>query len=314
MSDSLTYTFADTSPPSGAPVPSARELHAMGVLGLDMGRSARVTLMNQVGAVLHMPPGGFHGQAKLFEANDIRLRGLLARMARETQAKPMAANLDRAARYTHVNILLTFVSAAREFDESLTAHGTALVNTFDEGGLDFLWLEKDNLGLPKSVTRSWEEVPPFKNLESKAKREVHPANIPARDQLLAYAAQIGASFNRNFKASLRAEFGDQAQSALSTGSRAAVLVWQAYAFLSPGGNKYDPNKSLRAQLGQRFGHRAALGLYANRSQQGGAPPSLDDIVKDESLNQLEWFRSAKTRAAETLFLEWLLKRARQLLP
>lgn len=87
-----------------------------------------------------------------------------------------------------------------------------------------------------------------------------------------------------------------------------------YAFLAPGGARYDPKRPLRDQLGQHFGHRSALGYYAHMAQREDRLPSLDDILTDRSLTHLEWFHSAKTRAAETLFLERLLKRARELLP
>jgi hypothetical protein len=46
------------------------------------------------------------GQAKLFDGDDIRLRGLLARFANERQAKLIASNVDRAGRYVHVNLML----------------------------------------------------------------------------------------------------------------------------------------------------------------------------------------------------------------
>ena len=42
--------------------------------------------------------------------------------------------------------------------------------------------------------------------------------------------------------------------------------------------------------------------------------SLDDILTDKGLDHLEWIHSAETRAAEALFIERLLKRARELLP
>ncbi len=162
------------------------------------------------------------------------------------------------------------------------------------------------------MTKPWQEVPRFINRESG--RFVHPAKIPAHDQLMAYAAQIAASFAHQFKNSLRAEFGPQAVTAFSRASRASLLVWQAFSFLAPGGNPYDPKRPLRDQLGQHFGHRSALGLYAHKASEAGRPPSLDDILTDASLERLEWFRSAKTRAAETFFLEQVLKRARRLLP
>lgn len=245
------------------------------------------------------------------EGGDVRLRGLLARLADQRQAKLVAANLARAGQYVHVNLVLTLVSAAREFDRSLTATGAALVETYHSGGLDFLWENKTRLGLPHSVTKAWRPVPAFTNLESN--HTVHPAKIPAYDQLMAYGAQIASSFSYNFQHNLRTAFNEGAATAMASASRLALLVWQAYAFLAPGGDRYDAKRPLRDQLGQRFGHRSALGYYATKAQHEGRPPSLDDIVVDHALDHLEWLRSAKTRAAETLFLEQIVKRVRQLL-
>jgi len=50
---------------------------------------------------------------------------------------------------------------------------------------------------------------------------------------------------------------------------------------------------------------------AGESQPG--PLDLDQIIKDSNLNLVEWVRIAKARAAEALFLERLLKTARELL-
>jgi hypothetical protein len=308
----LSFTLSDASTSAGAAVPTAREIEAIGVIGLDIGKSDRVALMNQIGAVLGIPPGGWHGQARLWEGDDIRLRALLARLANPHQAKLIADNLARAGRYVNVNLMLTLVSAAREFDRSLTARGAALVETYHSGGLDFLWENKKRLGLPHSVTKAWRPVPEFTNLETN--NPVHPAKIPAYDQLMAYGAQIASSFSHSFQQSLRREFGDQAIIAMAGASRLALLVWQAYAFLAPGGNFFDSKKSLRDQIGQHFGHASALGYYADRAREEKREPSLDDILKDHSLDHLEWLRSAKTRVAETLFLEQLLKRSRELLP
>jgi hypothetical protein len=131
--------------------------------------------------------------------------------------------------------------------------------------------------------------------------------------LMAYGAQIASSFTYSFQHNLRRDFGEQASPAMARVSRLALLVWQAYAFLAPGGH-YDPKRKLRDQLGQSFGHGAALGYYAHIARQEKRAPNLDDILTDHGLDHLEWLHSAKTRAAETLFLERLLKRGRQLLP
>jgi hypothetical protein len=310
MTSDLNF-LGDASAPTGPAVPSAKEIQAMGVIGLDLGRSGRVSLMNQIGAFLHMPSGGWHGQAKLFKGNDIRLADLLQAMTREHTAKLMASNLQRAARFVQVNLMLAMVSAQREGHRSLTATGSTMINTYREGGLDFLEKLKSQLGLPHAVTATWKAAPAFVNIETN--NTVYPELIPARDQMLAYSAVVAASFNHNFKASLRAEFGDQAAAASSAASRAAIIVWQAYSFLSPGGRPYDPKKALRDQLSQHFGHRSALGLLAHKARENHRRLSLDDILTDTSLNGLEWLRSAKTRAAETLFCECLLRRARQLM-
>jgi len=285
----------------------------MGVLSLDLRRAGRVALMGRIETALAIPHGGWHGQARLFDGPDVRLRWLLGRLTKEHEAKLVAANLARAGGYVSVNLMLAMVSAAREADRALTATGTGMVETFNEGGLDFLWREKNKLGLPAAITRTWQQG--LGGVSPESHHIVYPAKIPARDQLLAYSAQIAASFRLNFHASVRTEFGDGARSAVASASRKALLVWQAYAFLAPGGGPYDPKKPLREQLGMKFGHRSALSLYAYNARQQGRKPSLDDIVTARTLLvHPEWFHSAKTRAAEALFMERLLKSARELLP
>jgi len=50
------------------------------------------------------------------------------------------------------------------------------------------------------------------------------------------------------------------------------------------------------------------------AEKAAGTPDLDLLIKDPDLKHAEWVRSAKTRAAETLFLERLWKRVRELLP
>jgi hypothetical protein len=300
--DPITFS-GDAGARPGPACPDARELQAMGQRGLDLGRQGRVTSMNQIGAALGVPIGGWHGQARLFKGNDLRLADLFPLMVRPAVARVIAANLERAARYVQVNLMLAMVSAQREANRSLTARGTALVETYHQGGLDFLESWKPKLGLPGSVTASWRSVGHYLNYETG--HDVYPERIPARDQLLAYAAVMSASFSHNFSRSVRVEFGSDASVAIGRASRLALIVWQAYAFLAPGGVRYTPACPLRDQLGQRFGHRSALGFYAHRARAAGRPPSLDDILSDHSLDHLEWLRSAKTRSAEAVFMERL---------
>jgi hypothetical protein len=187
-----------------------------------------------------------------------------------------------------------------------------MVNSYSEGGLDFLWDEKDRLGLPKSITGNWDKAEVFINPESN--REVHPARIPEGDQMVVYAAQIATSFRVHFKKAVLTELRDQGAQAFARTSRAGILVWQAYTFLAPGGSKFDPSQPVRHQLGQHFGIRSALGYIVHLADEDEGAPDLDRVYTDSALNPAAWIRSAKTRAAETLFLESLLKQARLMLP
>jgi hypothetical protein len=187
-----------------------------------------------------------------------------------------------------------------------------MIDSWREGGMDFLWKNKDQLGLPKAITGSWAPVPKFKSPETH--HMVYPAYIPARDQTVVYAAQISSSYQRHFKTHLRTELGTDADVVLKGSSRVARLIWQAYAFLAPGGRGYDPKQPVGPQLGQGFGSQTALSyvIHSARSKEPHAPVTLDQIFKDPVLNHTEWVRSAKTRVAETLFLERLLTTGREL--
>jgi hypothetical protein len=92
-------------------------------------------------------------------------------------------------------------------------------------------------------------------------------------------------------------------------------VWEAYAFLAPGGSDYRPGDSVAAQSGQHFGCKTALQFLAHRA--GRAPgdrANLNEILWLSDLNHVEYVRSAKIRVAEVLFLERMLTVTRELLP
>jgi len=304
----------EQGPPRGDEAPTLRELFAMGVMGLDLRRAGRVILMNRVGQVLNIPAGGWtHGMSRLFDGQDVRLVGLLRRLAQEKQAARVATNLGQAVGFTSGNTMLALVTVAREHHSALTAHGDGTVNSFHEGGLDFLWDEKARLGLPGSITKNWRPAP--REIDHETGNEVHPALIRARDQMIVYTAHINARFE-GFKAYLNTELGPSSAMALAQASRVSLLVWRAYSFLAHGGRSFDPRFSLRDQSGQSFGIRSTLS-YIRQKARGGIQPGpvdLDQITKDSNLNVVEWVRIAKARAAETLFLERLLKTARELLP
>ena len=102
--------------------------------------------MNQAGQVLGIPPGGWHhGQSRLFEHRDIRLVWLLRRFAARSVSERVAANLGRTAQVAGADIMLTVVTTARENDEALSDVNMRMIDSWHEGGLDFLWAERDRL-------------------------------------------------------------------------------------------------------------------------------------------------------------------------
>lgn len=171
-------------PPAGAPAPTAREIQAVGAHGALATKTHRAMLMNQIGRIVGIPPSGWsHGQSQLFENGDIRLVWLLRRFAVRVASERIAQNLARASQSGVSNLMLTVVTAAREHSDSLADVSMRMIDTWHEGGLDFLWAERKRLGLPRAITDAWRMRPTF--ISHETGHLVAPAFIPARDQVLA---------------------------------------------------------------------------------------------------------------------------------
>jgi hypothetical protein len=318
------YAFAvlEEGPYKPRDTPTWEQLQKVGQLGLDLGVEERRNAINSIGAHLYVPAGGWHNQIKLFENGDIRLRGVLTLLAQEAAARYVAANLASAARYVNGNLLLALVTAQREHASSLTAHSARMVDSFWEGGLDHLGQNKNKLGLPRSVTDGWGRITPYRNPDAQPRIPgdpnsvplVHPAMIAARDQMLIYAAQINSSYEQALKGSVRAALGLEADATLARLKRVGKVVWQAFAFLAPGGKDFDHRRSLHEQIDQYFGSRTAVQYLVHRARAHDARAAVDlnDVYRDAALNRSAWVKSAKTRAVETLFLERLLTTVREL--
>lgn len=304
--------FADfNTAPSSTP-PTSRELQAIGAHASIASVSHRAALMNAIGRILGIPQSGWnHGQSRLFEHGDIRLIWLLRRLAGRTAAERIATNLSRAMQVAAGDIMLTVVTAAREHGSSLTDLSMTPIETWHQGGLDFLGAEMKRLGLPRSVTEAWRRRT---FISRETGHQVQPAVIPARDQVLAYAAQLRASYAHNFRAHVAAVLGPASGASIARASRVAALVWKTYSFLAPGGADYDPKRSVAAQSGQPFGSRTALTFLAHRAAANREDLDLDGILTVPDLNHVEWVRSAKVRVAEALFLERMWTVTRELLP
>jgi hypothetical protein len=268
--------------------------------------------MNAIGGLLGIPPSGWdHGQSKLFEHGDIRLVWLLRRLANRKVAERTALNLARASQVTAGELMLTIATAAREHGSSLADVSMKPIETWHQGGLDFLGAEMPRLGLPKSITNAWRRRA---FTSSETGHRVEPAIIPARDQVLAYAAQLRSSYTHNFRRHVDKILGPKAAPTIARTSRIAALVWKAYSFLAPGGADYAPERSVAAQSGRSFGSRSALLFLKHRAEANSAELNLSDILTVADLNDVEWVRSSKVRAAEALFLERMWTVTRQLLP
>jgi hypothetical protein len=288
--------------------PTSRELQAVGQLGLEFGRSGRIGGLSSIASRLGIPSGAWAGRSKLFEHGDARVAGLLRLLSRPRVASTIATNLAPAIRFGEVSPMLTLVTAQREHGTALYAASARLVDSFWEGGLDHLWPERNNLGLPESVVGKWKPIRPYPNPDahlplSERVPLVEPAMIPARDQLMIYAAQINASFQRFL---VRLSFARLRP----VSTRVGTVVWQALCFLAPGGAHFRVGESLAGQIGQRFGAQSILEYLMGAATGGGI--DLDRVFKDPLLNHSAWIKSAKIRAAECMFLERLLSTVRDL--
>jgi hypothetical protein len=289
------------APPSGA------ELEAVGHLALDFGRSGRIGAVSAIAGQLGVPPNAWAGRSRLFENGDVRVAGLLRLLARPPVSSVIATNLAPAVRFD-VSPMLTLTTAQREHGSALCAASSRLVDSFWEGGLDHLWPERNRLGLPASVVGRWKRIFPYPNPDahlplSQQPPLVEPAMISARDQVMIYAAQINASFQR-----FQTQLSMLKVRAVST--RVALIVWQALCLLAPGGTPFRKGRSLASQIGQRFGAQSILQYLMDASAGGGI--DLDRVSRDPGLNESAWVRSAKIRATECLFLERLLSTVRDL--
>ena len=281
------------------PAPSAERLRAGAQLAMSLSAIERVDKMNAIGAPFGMPAGAWPtGQSRVFVGGDVRIAALLRQLCNEPACRAAAVNLDRAQRHTSMDPYLVLTTAARENASSVTSLSNTMINTCWEGGLDFLWTNKNKLGLPRSVTDKWAAAPPMINPETG--NEVHPGLIPAKDQVLGYAVQTKLSFT-NWEKYVKRALGDpRGQVALSTLTEEARSVWHAYAFVSPAGRQFDPLTG--PQHGQKFGVNSAFGYLADKASRSAREIDLNEIVSDSSLEQTDYVRIAKARAIEAAFI------------
>lgn len=271
--------------------------------GLDLQRSGRLALIKEIGKRVGIAVP-YPGPRGLVHRGDVRLVGLLRVLADAGSSEAAAGHLHRVVELVEgVRPLLALTTAARENAGSVTARGSRLIETWHGGGLDYLYRNRNELGLPDAMIREWRWAPSFVSGESGL--TVRPARIPERDQLVAYAAQTRHSYD-GFARKVVAQLSD-GERVLAGLTDDARLVWQALAFLGPAGKVFDPRAGL--QLRDHFGATTAWGYLAHRARARRRDLDLNLLLTDTTLDRSSKVRSAKMRVAEMQFLEELIDRA-----
>ncbi|MCK6552600.1 hypothetical protein L6R52_42630, partial [Myxococcota bacterium] len=236
-------TGSASTSPVAARVPDGDTLgeRAAAHLGSRGGRAMAVELEDHA-ASFGVPEGGFSGQTNLYGESGMpvawyALRGALGTdgargTVSDRAADRLSGNLTRAAMVTDDPALALAVTM-REHPSSWTA-STGRVETFSEGGLDYMG---DHLGdltrrvPPEAMTGAWRRGPAI--ISGETGEEVHPASIPAADQLVAYAAELERAEER-FETLVREVYGDRADEALASLSPDERRAWTQFTFGRPG--------------------------------------------------------------------------------
>lgn len=277
-----------------------------------MEKSERVVYMKFNATRFGIPDNGFKskkgGGGKLYQKKGIKLIdigkhtlfALVNKLSKERNSRIVAKKLIQIKNVfpdqNQSQLFLALITSWREGTSQVTSVKTELKHTYaDDAGLDFLWEIRTKLELPSSITSTWEERDSFINTETN--NRVFPGAIPARDFVIAYAATNRYKlklFERHVRRILGTEVGNDALDNLSSDAR---ILWEAFAFLRPGGKKFGDAK------GQSFGVKALIGYFLHKSTTEGRNIDLNEILKDQFLHKYGAIRNAKARAAETAFLE-----------
>lgn len=251
-----------------------------------------------------VPPGGFAGQTNLYGGSGMpvawwTLRGALGDPAgrsepSERAAARMADDLGRATMVTDDPALLLAVTM-REHPSAWTAgRGEARVETFSEGGLDYLGDHLDSIlrRVPREArTGSWEVGPAIRSGETD--ELVHPAVIPAADQLVAYAAELERA-EATFETLVREVYGADADRALASLSTDERRAWVQFTFGRPGRTHAED-----LEISDRsFSANAALELL-----HAEGITDLGAILEDPRFEANASVRRARTTALEAHWIE-----------
>ncbi|HLS29294.1 MAG TPA: RHS repeat-associated core domain-containing protein, partial [Flavobacteriaceae bacterium] len=305
------YGYSQNSPVNlkdtgGKQSHTAIEIGSMVQTAVDLGSTGREQLMENVSRRVGIDD---LSQAwKMFQGSELKIYNdfispLSQNFNRSVGASQNLNRLNDISLSVPVNLVIA-TSYREGYGSSIYTQSDEKIHTWHEGGLDFLWKNKDRIPLPEKIKDQWEEVPSF--ISGETGKEVSPAWIPKRDAILGYAAQTQLSFEI-FSQNVRNELGEDAgNEALEKLSEEAKLVWQAHAFIVPGGKEYEEGANYKS-----WGATTTLQYLGAKAKKEGAEVDLNEILTDERLGRLVRIKSAKTRAAEALFLEELFKIAEE---
>ena len=237
----------------------------------------------------------------------------------QEDASRLVANYARAEPIYSDLAMLTVV-VLREHDSGLLATSTHRIDTYEEGGLDQLAREMRRMEfLPADIQARWIPAVPGKATE-RVTRVVHPALIPARDQMIAYAAMLRRRENI-FRGHVRNLLPTRGASMLAAMTVPERRVWTQLAFGRQGGHAFRPARNehraaLAAEAHQFAGNHAGLVTvlgalaYADSQQSAGNTftryqPTLGSILDNEIFSNMASVRIARVRAVEADVLERL---------
>lgn len=261
-------------------------------------------------ARLGVPASGFRGQVDVVQHGRPRLSWAMAHLRSEASQRALTTNLEAATPVYGDRALLLAVTM-RERASSWTARGHERIDTFHQGGLDHLDTDRHRMRalVPQRVLDRWEPGSRGSVDENGDGHSVSiaSAQIPARDQLIAYAATLRLR-EQTFESHVREVFGADADAMLAHMSPDARRAWVQATFGRPGRTHYDAvhqafERSSRPPHPERPSAFGALERIAAEASRTGTPPSLEAIFTDPLLSRHATFQRARVTALEARVIE-----------
>ena len=175
-----------------------------------------------------------------------------------------------------------------------SAASSGRIETWSEGGLDFFGDHLDEMRerVPDDArTGPWRRGASF--ISPETGNEVHPATIPAADQLVAYGAELERS-ESHFEELVHEVYGDRADAMLASMSTDERRAWTQFTFGRPGRTHADDTEI----SSRSFSANAALELLHSEGSE-----DLGAILSDSRFEHNASIRRARTTAMEAHWID-----------